>query len=78
MADLIRDVQAKPELKRSILHVQFLAGWDQRLHSTAERLSAGIEQYWYVVILCLSIGYFSDTLSRASRKLFWFDEIFTI
>jgi hypothetical protein len=44
----------------------------------AERVSAGVTRYWYILIVLLSIGYFCDTYFRASRKLFWFDELFTV
>ena len=53
-------------------------GFERRLYPAADRLSGIVERYWYIPVLFLAIGYFSDTLFRASRKLFWFDEIFTV
>ncbi len=50
----------------------------KRLRLLADHLSAGVGRYWHVLIVLLSIGYFCDASFRASRKLFWFDEIFTI
>jgi hypothetical protein len=44
----------------------------------AERVSAGVTRYWYILIVLLSVGYFCDTYFRGSRKLFWFDELFTV
>jgi hypothetical protein len=43
-----------------------------------DRISAGATRYRYILIVLLSIGYFCDTYFRASRKLFWFDELFTV
>lgn len=49
-----------------------------RLRSIADRISAGVNRYRYVLIVLLSIGYSFDAYIHASRKLFWFDEIFTL
>lgn len=49
-----------------------------RLTSIADRISAGVNRYRYVLIVLLSIGYGCDAYIHASRKLFWFDEIFTL
>jgi hypothetical protein len=50
----------------------------KRLRLIADRAVGEINQYRYVLLVLLSIGYLSDVFIRASRKLFWFDEIFTL
>ena len=56
----------------------FLGHLSDRIRLTAERLAAVVNRYWYVLAVLLTIGYFSDTLFRAARKLYWFDELFTL
>ncbi len=52
--------------------------FEKLLFPAAQHFSAIIERYWYIPALFITVGYFSDTVFRASRKLFWFDEIFTV
>lgn len=47
-------------------------------NETADTLVAFIESYRYLVVVLFSICYFLTTCYRASRKLFWFDELFTV
>jgi hypothetical protein len=50
----------------------------KRLRLIADRIGGAVNRYRYVLLALLSIGYFYDAYVRASRKLFWFDEIFTL
>jgi hypothetical protein len=49
-----------------------------RFLRAAERAASFANKHYYFVVLALTIAYFADTLFRASRKLFWFDELFTL
>jgi len=48
-----------------------------RMDRAAARLSQSLERWRYLALALLSAGYFAATCYRASRKLFWFDELFT-
>jgi hypothetical protein len=48
------------------------------LNSVAHWLSESLEHHKGVVLAVFSIAYFGLTFYRASRKLFWFDELFTV
>ena len=48
------------------------------LNSAANWLSQSLERHKRVVLAVFSIAYFALTFYRASRKLFWFDELFTV
>ena len=48
------------------------------LNSTANRLLQTMERHKRVVLVVFSIVYFLLTFFRAHRKLFWFDELFTV
>jgi hypothetical protein len=66
------DGQSEPVLLRSVRKWEGLAG------SAADRLAGTLIRFKYLILAILSIAYFLDTCYLASRKLFWFDEIFTI
>ena len=48
------------------------------LNSVAHWLSESLEHHKGVVLAVFSMAYFGLTFYRASRKLFWFDELFTV
>jgi len=48
-----------------------------RMDRVAGVLSRSLERGRYLALTLLSAGYFAATCYRASRKLFWFDELFT-
>ena len=55
-----------------------LTQWGELLETNAGRLSEALSRKKYVVILIFSIAYAFETCYFASRKLFWFDELFTV
>jgi hypothetical protein len=55
-----------------------LTQWGELLETNAGRLSEALSRKKYVVILIFSIAYAIETCYFASRKLFWFDELFTV
>src|SRR5262249_18314387 len=48
------------------------------LNSAANWLSEALERHKGAVLAIFSIAYFALTFYRASRKLFWLDELFTV
>jgi hypothetical protein len=48
------------------------------LNSAANWLAETLERHKGAVLAVFSIAYFGLTFYRASRKLFWFDELFTV
>jgi len=57
---------------------RFLKQWEGLIGKSANRLAEEINRHSYVVLGLFSCGYFAATCFRASRKLFWFDELFTV
>lgn len=55
-----------------------IAHWGELLERNAGRLADALSRNKYVVILIFSIAYAFETCYFASRKLFWFDELFTV
>jgi hypothetical protein len=55
-----------------------LAHSGRSLNSAATWLSETLERHKGAVLAVFSIAYFALTFYRASRKLFWFDELFTV
>ena len=55
-----------------------LARWERRVSASADRIAEGLRHRKYVVLLSFTILYFAGTCFRASQKLFWFDELFTL
>lgn len=49
-----------------------------RAYAFADRLSEALSRKKYVVLVLFSVAYVFETCYFASRKLFWFDELFTI
>jgi hypothetical protein len=49
-----------------------------RLEMLAQRLCPWVDRYRYVFLGLYTVAYFGATCFRASRKLFWFDELFTL
>ena len=56
----------------------WLTRGEQKLSATAGRIADALRRHQYLTILLFSIGYWLVTCYRASRKLFWFDELFTL
>ncbi len=70
---------ASPGEKQGVTRLlRFLANWEPWASSVANRLAAILIRFRYVILALLTIAYFAATCLLASRKLFWFDEIFTI
>ena len=55
-----------------------LAGREEGLLSSADRIAETLRRRKYVVLFLFSLLYFAATCFRASHKLFWFDELFTL
>jgi hypothetical protein len=55
-----------------------LARSGRRIDSAANWLAETLERHKGAVLAVFSIVYFGLTFYRASRKLFWFDELFTV
>jgi hypothetical protein len=55
-----------------------LARWELGVSAFADRVAEGLRRYEYVFLVLFSILYLLATCFRASRKLFWFDELFTL
>ena len=55
-----------------------LVQWERSISVCADRVAEGLRQKVSVVLLVLSAFYFFVTFLCASRKLFWFDELFTL
>src|SRR5215470_13983930 len=54
------------------------AGWLPTIYETGDRLAELMDRHKYILLAVFSITYFADVLYRASRKLFWFDELLTV
>jgi hypothetical protein len=48
------------------------------IESIASRLAETLERRKGAVLAVFSVAYFGLTFYRASRKFFWFDELFTV
>ena len=55
-----------------------MTGWGDLLETSAGRLAEALSRIKYVVLVLFSITYVIETCYFASRKLFWFDELFTV
>jgi hypothetical protein len=55
-----------------------LARSGRRIDSAANWLAETLERHKRAILAVFSIVYFGLTFYRASRKLFWFDELFTV
>jgi hypothetical protein len=55
-----------------------LARWEGSISTTADRAADALRRHKYLVLFLFSILYLLATCFRASQKLFWFDEIFTV
>jgi hypothetical protein len=49
-----------------------------RIQRACDSLVRALTLHEYAFLLFASLGYFTITFYRAERKLFWFDEIFTL
>ena len=56
----------------------FLRNFADSISSAANRLSVNVSRYWYILAALFTAGYFFDAMFRAARKLYWFDELFTL
>jgi hypothetical protein len=54
------------------------ARWDLEISASADRMAERMRRGKYVILFLFSILYFAVTCLRASQKLFWFDELFTL
>ena len=52
--------------------------WEQRISVFADNVAEGMRRAKYLILFLFSFAYFAATIFRASRKLFWFDELFTV
>jgi hypothetical protein len=55
-----------------------LAYWQQGISAAANRVADALHRWKYGVLFVFSILYLLATCFRASRKLFWFDELATV
>jgi hypothetical protein len=55
-----------------------LARWERCVSASADRLADGLRRQKYIVLFLFSSLYLLATCFRACRKLFWFDELFTV
>src|ERR1039458_10781398 len=55
-----------------------IARWGRDISASADRIADGLRRRKYVVLFLFSVLYLLATCFRASRKLFWFDELFTL
>ena len=55
-----------------------IARWGRLLETTAGRLPEALSRNKYVVLVLFSLAYAMGTCYLASRKLFWYDELFTV
>ena|SRR5437762_10022732 len=55
-----------------------LNGWAERLETATGRFAGILNRRKYAVLVLFSLAYFLTTCYRASRKLFWFDELLTM
>jgi hypothetical protein len=52
--------------------------WGREVSASADRMAERMRRGKYVILFLFSILYFAVTCFRASQKLFWFDELFTL
>src|SRR5437660_5703996 len=52
--------------------------WGQILETALDRAAGFLNRQPYLVLIFFSAAYFLTTCYRASRKLFWYDELFTV
>ena len=69
---------ANTEAKGSAGLPQSVGPSGRGFHRAANRLSETLERHKRAVLVVFSIAYFVLTFYRASRKLFWLDELFTL
>jgi len=74
----MKSFDASPETRDSAGLPQSAAHSGRGLNSAANKLVQTMERHKRVVLVVFSIGYFVLTSFRACRKLFWFDELFTV
>jgi hypothetical protein len=55
-----------------------LARWERGVSASADRIAEVLRRRQYIVLFLFSSLYLLTTCYRASRKLFWFDELFTV
>ena len=55
-----------------------IARWGRDISACADRVAEELRRKRYVVLFLFSALYLLATCFRASRKLFWFDELFTL
>jgi hypothetical protein len=55
-----------------------MARWGEALETAAGHFSVALSRKRYVVLVLFSIAYAFETCYFASRKLFWYDELYTI
>ena len=55
-----------------------LSRYEPPLNSLVDRLSSILTQHKYLFLALFSAVYFADTLYHASRRLFWYDELFSV
>ena len=56
----------------------WLVRWEGSVSASAVRVAEELRRKQYVVIFLFSLFYWLATCLRASRKLFWLDELFTV
>jgi len=54
------------------------APWNRSISATADRAADGLRRHKYVILIFFSCLYLLATFYRASRKLFWFDELCSV
>lgn len=55
-----------------------IARWERDISASADRIADHLRRKRYVVLFLFSAVYLLATCFRASRKLFWFDELVTV
>jgi hypothetical protein len=74
----MKSLNATPETRDSAGLPQSAAHSGRDLNSWASRLLQPLERHKGIILVVFSIVYFALTSFRAHRKLFWFDELFTL
>ncbi|MGA2193687.1 MAG: glycosyltransferase family 39 protein [Bryobacteraceae bacterium] len=74
----MKSLDAIPETRDPAGLPQTAAHSGRGLNGTANRWLQAMERHPRVVLVVFSIVYFALTCFRANRKLFWFDELFTV
>ena len=54
------------------------APWNRSISATADRAADGLRRHKYIILIFFSCLYLLATFYRASRKLFWFDELCSV